>query len=110
MNFKRVLTMFLLFCFVVPAVLQAATLQGSISDKSDFGMPGVTVTVTNEKTSEKYTAFTNNGGVFRVLDLIPGKYSIQTYMPGFKTTKLSNVTVKDGKDTTVKLTIEIGID
>jgi hypothetical protein len=71
-------------------------------------MPGVTVTVTNETNSEKHTALTSTGGVFRVPGLVPGQYSIQTDMPGFKTTKLSHVNVKEGKDTTIKLTIEIG--
>lgn len=94
---------------VLVAVL-AATLLGSVSDNFDMTMPGVTVTVTNQKNSENHTATTNDGGVFRMPDLPPGKYSIQTYMPGFKTIKLSNVSVSEGKDTKVKLVIAIGVD
>ncbi len=110
MNPKRVLAVVLFSCVFVTAVSQASTLVGSVSDNFDMTMPGVTVTITNQKSSENHTATTNDRGVFRVPDLPPGKYSIQTYMPGFKTTQLSNVSVNEGKDTKVKLVIAIGVD
>lgn len=110
MNYKSVLIVVLLSCFAASVVAQAAALRGSVSDKSGLAMPGVTVTVTDEKNSMKYSGISNEAGMFRVPDVVPGQYSIQTEMPGFKTTKISNVIVKAGKDTTVKITIAIGRD
>jgi hypothetical protein len=110
MNFRHVLAVALLSCLVVSAVAQAATLKGTVWDKSGLEMPGVIVHVVNKKSSQKYTLITDDVGVFYLHNAAAGQYSIQTKMPGFKTTTLSNVTVKDGKDTTVKLTINIGVD
>lgn len=110
MNLKSVRAAVLLCCVVSSAVALAATIKGSVSDKYGLVIPGVTVTVTNEQSSEKHSAVSNEAGMFRVPNLTPGHYSIQTEISGFKTTKLSNVNVKDGKDTSVKLTIDIGVD
>ena len=63
----------------VPALAQErfGGLTGTVKDASGAVLPGVTVTITNKETAKVYTAVSGGDGVYRVLDLEPGRYSVQ---------------------------------
>jgi hypothetical protein len=60
-----------------------ATLTGTITDNSNAVLPGVTITVTNERTQSVRTAVTDNVGNYLLPNLDPGQYRIVAALSGF---------------------------
>ena len=60
----------------IPASAQErfSGLTGTVTDASGAVLPGITVTITNKQTGKVFTAVTGADGVYRVLDLEPGRY------------------------------------
>src|SRR6185436_4965415 len=69
----------------VPAVAQAqSSIFGTVKDTSGAVLPGVTVEVSSPALIEgTKTAVTDGNGVFRIIDLRPGAYSIKFTLAGF---------------------------
>ena len=79
--------MAIVFCLaVVPATGQErfSGLTGTVSDASGAVLPGATVTITNKETGKIYTLVTAADGVYRILDLEPGRYSVKYELSGFQ--------------------------
>ena len=74
---------------VVPATGQErfSGLTGTVSDASGAVLPGATVTITNKETGKLYTLVTDADGVYRILDLEPGRYSVKYELSGFQPTR-----------------------
>jgi hypothetical protein len=70
----------------VPALAQErfSGLTGTVKDASGAVLPGATVTITNKETAKVYTAVSGGDGVYRVLDLEPGRYSVKFELAGFQ--------------------------
>jgi hypothetical protein len=67
-------------------------LTGTVTDASGAVLPGATVAITNKETGKVFTAVTGADGVYRVLDLEPGRYSVKVELPGFATTEFPDGT------------------
>ena len=59
-------------------------MTGTVSDASGAVLPGATVTITNKETGKVYTLVTAADGVYRILDLEPGRYSVKYELSGFQ--------------------------
>ncbi len=77
----------------VPASAQSTiTVTGVVKDATGVGVPGVTITATNQKTNASQTTTTASGGSFSIA-LAPGTYSVSTSVAGFrKATQVVDVT------------------
>jgi hypothetical protein len=98
----RRITAFLLgFVFMFACTLDAQErfggLTGTVTDASDAAVPGATVTATNKETSAARVVVSGGDGVYRVLDLEPGRYSVTIELQGFQTVALDDVIVLLGK-------------
>lgn len=60
-------------------------IRGTITDATGGVLPGVTVTVTNADTKIAQTAVTDDKGLFEVLYLNPGTYTVSAELSGFRT-------------------------
>jgi len=71
----------------VPLVGQKITgdISGTVLDRTGAAIQGATITATNIATNETRSAKTSDAGLFRVLELPPGKYKVTVTMEGFKT-------------------------
>jgi len=49
------------------------SISGSVMDQSGAVIPDVTITVTNQETSQKYTTLTGELGSYMALELRPGR-------------------------------------
>lgn len=67
---------------VVPP--QTAAVQGIFRDPSGLGLGGVAVTLRSLETLQTTAAVSTGDGVFRILDLPPGRYSITAQREGFQ--------------------------
>ena len=62
-------------------------LTGTVTDASGAVLPGASVAITNKQTGKVFTAVTGADGVYRVLDLEPGRYTVKFELSGFATTE-----------------------
>src|SRR6187455_1256733 len=65
-----------------------ASISGVIKDTSGAVLPGVTVEAASPVLIEKVkTAVTDGEGIYRIVDLRPGTYTVTFTLAGFKTFK-----------------------
>ena len=83
-------------------------LTGSVKDASGAVLPGATVTITNKETGKVYTAVTGADGVYRVLDLEPGRYAVKFELSGFQSSEMPDVVLLLGKTLAVDSALKVG--
>ena len=100
----------LLLCFAALSFGQTSTTQlsGSVYDNTGAVLPAASVTVTNEATGITQKELSNSAGLFSFPSMTVGSYTITVELAGFKTERLSNVTLVVGTPLTQKIVLEIG--
>src|SRR5688500_8715055 len=96
----------LLIPILLPAsALAQASIAGSTRDSSGAALPGVTVEASSPALIEKVrTATTDARGLFRIVNLPPGVYTVTFALPGFNQVK------RDGVELTGSFTAQIDAD
>ena len=105
-----VIVLFLLGLRVPAARAQEfrGSITGTVKDKSEAVLPGVTVTATNVDTGVGTTAVTNADGGYLLPFLTPGSYSVAAELMGFKKLVRQGVAVRIGDRLTLDLALEVG--
>lgn len=99
---------------LAPAVASAQTaLAGAIAgvarDTSGGVIPGVTVEAASPALIEKVrVAVTNDQGLYRIVDLRPGVYTVTFTLPGFGTFRREGVELTTGFTATVNAELRVG--
>ncbi len=83
-------------------------INGTITDPQGGVVPNATVTVTNIGTNNAVTVNANADGGYRVSNLPPGNYRIETTVSGFAPAKADRIVVEVGQVTTVDLPLTLG--
>src|SRR5688500_2790442 len=83
-------------------------ISGTVTDPQGGVVPNASVTITNIGTNSASTVNTNNDGGYRVSNLQPGSYRVETTVTGFAPTKADNIVVEVGQTTTVDLPLTLG--
>ncbi len=107
------------FIFIVLAIVLAAGqlfaqstvtggIAGKITDPQGAVVPNAAVTVTNIGTNSAVTVNTNDDGGYRVTNLQPGTYRIETTVSGFAPAKAENIVVEVGQATNVDIPLSVG--
>jgi len=107
------LVMMVLTCALIsgPAFAQGASnssISGVVVDSGGGMIPGATITATNAATAGTSTAVSAANGTFTIPGLIPGKYTVNVALQGFKTAVLKDVLVSAGAPGTVRAVLEVG--
>ena len=85
-----------------------ATLTGTVVDNVGV-VPGATVTLTDAENGAVRTATTSGQGVFRLVSVPPGRYSLTVSMEGFKQIDVADLPLLAGEVRDLqKLTLSIG--
>ena len=85
------------------------TISGTVRDASGAVLPGVTVEAASPALIEKVrSAVTDGQGVYRVIDLRPGTYSVTFTLAGFNTLRRENVELTTGFTATVNGDLTVG--
>jgi hypothetical protein len=108
---RTAVALLLLMLMVAPplaAQINRAEIEGIVSDPQGAVVPGVNVNVANVDTNVINHATTNSAGYYRVVDLVPGKYTARFSMAGFSTLEVRNIEAGAGRLTRVdgQLTID----
>src|SRR5919204_3706890 len=78
--------------FAPRIVLAQASITGTVKDASGAVLPGVTVEAASDVLIEKTrSATTDSSGLYRIVDLRPGTYTVTYTLPGFSTVKREGI-------------------
>jgi hypothetical protein len=98
-------------CLVMlPASAYAqASITGVVKDSSGAVLPGVTVEAASPVLIEKVvSAVTDSSGLYRLVDLRPGVYSMTFSLPGFTTVKREGVELTGSFTATINADLKVG--
>ena len=87
----------------------AASIAGVVRDASGGVLPGVTVEVASPVLIEKVrTATTDGQGLYRIIDLRPGIYTVTFSLAGFSTVRREAIELTSGFTATVNADLPVG--
>jgi Carboxypeptidase regulatory-like domain/TonB-dependent Receptor Plug Domain len=81
---------------------------GQVTDSTQAGVPGATVTVTNVGTSAQRVATTDAQGAFSIPNLQPATYQIRVEKSGFQTALLNSFELRIGDIAHPTITLGVG--
>jgi hypothetical protein len=114
--FKRVSVSHLVILFVLPLCLVASlhaqsttgTITGTVTDVQNASIPNANITITNTGTGIARTITSDAGGRYQVTSLIPGVYTIEVKIDGFKTSKLTGITLNVSQVVSENIIAQVG--
>ena len=80
---------------------------GTVTDSSGAVVPGSDVTITNASTGVAQAVVSGPNGTFEVRYLLPGDYTIQASLSGFRTER-TTVTIRVGQTARLNFVLEVG--
>src|SRR5215468_6684023 len=104
---RRFLVVILLLAGFV-AAQDRGTIRGVVTDPSGATVPEATVTVKNVNTGLTQSVKTSADGVYNVLYLPAGDYTVTTEKPGFRKGETNSVGVHVATVTNVDVSLQVG--
>jgi hypothetical protein len=98
----------LLVVSVAWAQIGTSTITGRVTDSTGAVVPNVNVEIVQVDTNFKFTASTNEEGLFRVQSLQPGPYRVAFTATGFKELVRENLSLRVGDTLAVDVILELG--
>ncbi|PYQ96684.1 MAG: hypothetical protein DMF97_15045 [Acidobacteria bacterium] len=95
-------------CLPVAAQGVYGVISGTVTDSSSAVLPGATVRVVNDGTQVTTTLTTNEAGVYNATNLIPGTYTVEASLSGFRTAVRKAVTLEVNASLKVDVTLQLG--
>src|SRR5437899_11964456 len=88
---------------------ETGTIAGVARDMSGAVMPGVTVEAASPALIERVRSVTtDNQGLYRIVDLRPGSYTVTFTLPGFGTFRREGIELTTGFTATVNAELKVG--
>lgn len=98
----------LLFTGFLCAQSDRGSITGTVTDASGGVIPGAQVTATNLATDVQTSATTNDVGLYSILNLPVGRYSVKFTRQGFKTLERSGITVAISQVVNLDVALDVG--
>jgi hypothetical protein len=100
----------LIAVLLIPTLASAqASLTGVVRDSSGAVMPGVTVEASSPALIERVrSAITDAGGLYRIVDLRPGTYTLTFTLPGFTTVQREGIELAGSVTLTIPAEMRVG--
>jgi len=86
----------------------AGTVSGVVTDPNGAAVPGATVTITNSETQQSVVTTTSSEGRYTSPVLTPGTYTVKVDSSGFKSTVLTNLSVRSSSASRGNIRLEVG--
>jgi hypothetical protein len=91
------------------AFAQTGSIAGLVKDSSGAVLPGVTVEATSPALIEKVrTVITDGSGLFKIIDLSPGTYTVTFTLAGFNAFKREGIVLTSDFTATVNADMRVG--
>ena len=114
MSKRMLLGLTVVFVYVLLAphpVFAQAAITGVVKDASGAVLPGVTVEATSPALIEKArSVVSDEQGVYKIIDLRPGTYSVTFSLAGFNALKRDGVQLTGSFTSTINADLTIGSD
>src|SRR5712691_682817 len=110
-RFVRIVVVLALWlCSTPPVFAQGVgAIGGTITDSSGAVLPGATVTLSSTGiVGGHQEIITDERGAFQFLRLVPGTYTVQAALPGFRTALRDTIVINADVTARVDLTLDIG--
>jgi hypothetical protein len=111
-GFTRLAFLALVCALIAPAVAWAqggASIAGVVKDTSGAVLPGVTVEATSPVLIEKTRSVVTDGaGQYKIVNLLPGVYTVTFTLSGFSTYKRDGIEVTGSQTVTVNGDMKVG--
>src|SRR5262245_39237807 len=113
MNTRKLVVLgFAVALAMLPAVARAqsaSAIAGVVKDTSGAVMPGVTVEAASPELIEKVkSTVTDDRGLYQIVDLRPGTYTVSFTLPGFSTVKREGLVLPTNYTATVNAELTVG--
>ena len=89
------------------AYAQQASIVGTAADETKAVLPGVNVTATDQAAGRQMVAVTNEKGEYRLLNVPPGRYTLQAELSGFSIVLFKDVELLVGQNATIAFTLKL---
>jgi hypothetical protein len=87
----------------------SSTIIGTLTDQSGAVVPQARITVAERATGATQTVSSNETGLFRVLNLLPGQYSLHAELQGFKALDIKEIVLASSETRDLgRLTMQLG--
>ena len=104
-----VVSSLLLAASTASAQVSNGAIAGVVKDASGAVLPGVTVEAASPALIEKVRSSVSDGqGLYRIVDLRPGTYTVTFTLPGFSTLKRDGLELTAGFTATVNADLKVG--
>src|SRR5262245_32088161 len=91
------------------SVFAQATITGTVKDTSGAVLPGATVEASSPVLIEKVrSAVTDSAGLYRIVDLRPGTYTLTVALPGFATVRRDDIVITGDVTLTIPVELKVG--
>ena len=91
----------LLFCAASSAQLTRGFISGTVEDSSGGAIEGVKITIANLDTGIARDILSNSAGVYRIVAVEPGAYSVEFSKTGFESKKIARIEVGANQEVVV---------
>jgi hypothetical protein len=88
--------------------LERSSIEGTVVDQQGAAISGAAVTVTAQSTNIVYPTTTNDTGYYKVIGLVPGKYTVHIEAPGFSVTQSNDLVAVGGQAMRFDATLQVG--
>src|SRR5579863_10414677 len=91
----------------IPRQTQPTTgaIEGLLQNEQRLGLGNVEITIRSVDTNQALTAHTSGDGIFRVLNLPPGRYRVSAALDGFMPYQSDNLAVSAGELVSLEATL-----
>jgi Carboxypeptidase regulatory-like domain len=110
-RFLSLVPLFALLLVPMPAAAQQAqaSITGVVRDASGAVLPGVTVEASSDVLIEKVRSAVSDGtGQYRIVNLLPGTYTVTFTLPGFSTFKREGIILEGTLTALVNAELKVG--
>ena len=85
--------------------LDTVTITGRVIDQNSAAVPGTQITAILTTTGTKRSVTSGEDGVFKLIQLAPGTYSIRVALEGFAQQEISNIATASSQTLTLNFTL-----
>ncbi len=96
------------FAAVLAAQTFTAQVSGTVKDASGSVVAGAAVAIQNLETGVSHRSASNDAGIFRLLDLAPGRYRLEVSLKGFRKFAQEPITLQVADRVSIDPTLQVG--
>jgi carboxypeptidase family protein len=102
------LILLLLVAISSRAQVDKATINGSVTDQSGAMISDAKITAVNSETGANFSAASNNAGIYQILALPVGHYTVHFAKPGFRALDRTGLVLETGQVAQVNVRLNMG--